>query len=439
MTMTTIPKRKKKPAPFKFKPFSKKQMKVLTWWKPNSPVKDYDGIICDGSIRAGKTVSMALSYVMWAMESFEGENFGMCGKTIGSHRRNVITPLKKMLKSRGYKVKDHRSENMLTITKDGVTNYFYIFGGKDESSQDLIQGITAAGMFFDEVALMVQSFVNQATGRLSVTGSKMWFNCNPAGPYHWFKEKWLDQKKEKNLLHLKFSMDDNLSLDEKTKSRYHRMYSGVFYRRYIKGEWAAASGLIFDMFDEKVHKVESVDRNYVEYYVSCDYGTQNAMAYGLWGKCIEEGSKEVWYKIKEYHYSGRDTEKQKTDQEYYEDYEEFVGDLPIKGTVVDPSAASFIAVLMRNKRKVYKARNNVKEGIGNVGIALNTGIAYFNDCCVETFKEFASYIWDEKAIQRGEDKPLKENDHHMDETRYFINTIVFGLRKKKKRKRGEAA
>lgn len=434
MTMATIPKRKKKPAPFKFKPFSKKQLKVLTWWKPNSPVKDYDGIICDGSIRAGKTVSMALSYVMWAMESFEGENFGMCGKTIGSHRRNVITPLKKMLKSRGYKVKDHRSENMLTITKDGVTNFFYIFGGKDESSQDLIQGITAAGMFFDEVALMVQSFVNQATGRLSVTGSKMWFNCNPAGPYHWFKEKWLDQKKEKNLLHLKFSMDDNLSLDEKTKRRYHRMYSGVFYRRYIKGEWAAASGLIFDMFDEKVHKVESVDRNYVEYYVSCDYGTQNAMAYGLWGKFIEEGDKEVWYKIKEYHYSGRDTEKQKTDQEYYEDYEEFVGDLPIKGTVVDPSAASFIAVLMRNKRKVYKARNNVKEGIGNVGIALNTGRTYFNDCCVETFKEFASYIWDEKAIQRGEDKPLKENDHHMDETRYFINTIIFGLRKKKKRK-----
>lgn len=174
MIMTTIPKSNKKPAPFKFKPFSKKQLKVLTWWKPNSPVKDYDGIICDGSIRAGKTVSMALSYVMWAMESFEGENFGMCGKTIGSHRRNVITPLKKMLKSRGYKVKDHRSENMLTITKDGVTNFFYIFGGKDESSQDLIQGITAAGMFFDEVALMVQSFVNQATGRLSVTGSKMW-------------------------------------------------------------------------------------------------------------------------------------------------------------------------------------------------------------------------------------------------------------------------
>ncbi|AJH66311.1 phage terminase, large subunit, PBSX family (plasmid) [Bacillus thuringiensis] len=438
MTMTTIPKRKKKPAPFKFKPFSKKQLKVLTWWKPNSPVKDYDGIICDGSIRAGKTVSMALSYVMWAMESFEGENFGMCGKTIGSHRRNVITPLKKMLKSRGYKVKDHRSENMLTITKDGVTNFFYIFGGKDEASQDLIQGITLAGCFFDEVVLMVRSFVNQATGRCSVEGSKVWFNCNPGGPYHWFKTEWLDKAREKNLLHIRFTMDDNLSLSEKVKQRYYKMYSGVFFKRYILGLWAAASGLIFDMFDEDKHKVPTIQREYIEYFVSCDYGTQNAMVYGLWGKCIEK-DKEVWYKVKEYRYSGRETEKQKTDQEYYEDFEKFVGDLPIRGTVVDPSAASFIALLVRNKRKVYKARNNVKEGIGNVGVALNTGIIYFNDCCNETFKEFASYIWDEKSVERGEDKPLKENDHHMDETRYFINTIIFGLRKKKKRKRGEAA
>ncbi|PHB10648.1 phage terminase large subunit, partial [Bacillus pseudomycoides] len=136
-------------------------------------------------------------------------------------RRNVITPLKKMLKSRGYKVKDHRSENMLSITKDGVTNFFYIFGGKDESSQDLIQGITLAGCFFDEVALMVRSFVDQATGRCSVEGSKIWFNCNPAGPYHWFKLEWLDKRKEKNLLHLKFTMDDNLSLSKKTKQRYY--------------------------------------------------------------------------------------------------------------------------------------------------------------------------------------------------------------------------
>ena len=145
---------KKSRAVFKFKPFSKKQRKVLNWWIDNSPVKDKDGIIADGSIRSGKTVSMSLSYVIWAMSNFTECNFGMCGKTIGSFRRNVLNILKLMLWSRGYKLKDHRADNMVEITKKGVTNYFYVFGGKDESSQDLIQGITLAGCFFDEVALM---------------------------------------------------------------------------------------------------------------------------------------------------------------------------------------------------------------------------------------------------------------------------------------------
>ena len=167
---------------FKFQPFSRKQKQVLTWWTPGSFVKDYDGIIADGAIRSGKTVCMSLSFVMWAMESFNGQNFAMCGKTIGSFRRNVLFWLKLMLKSRGYQVTDHRADNLVVIRRGEVVNNFYIFGGKDERSQDLIQGITLAGLFCDEVALMPESFVNQATGRLSVTGSKMWFNCNPAGP-----------------------------------------------------------------------------------------------------------------------------------------------------------------------------------------------------------------------------------------------------------------
>ena len=168
---------------FIFQPFSVKQSKVLTWWCPSSPVKDTDGIIADGAIRSGKTLCMSLSFVIWAMTSFNGQNFGMCGKTIGSFRRNVLFWLKLMLKSRGYGVTDHRADNLLVVTKGDTINYFYIFGGKDERSQDLIQGITLAGCFFDEVALMPESFVNQATGRCSVKGSKYWFNCNPQGPY----------------------------------------------------------------------------------------------------------------------------------------------------------------------------------------------------------------------------------------------------------------
>ena len=178
---------------FRFKPFSRKQKQILTWWLSESPVYGKDGIIADGAIRSGKTVSMSLSFVLWAMEHFREENFAMCGKTIGSFRRNVLTVLKLMLRSRGYKLKDHRADNLVEISRKGVTNYFYIFGGKDERSQDLIQGITLAGVFFDEVALMPESFVNQATGRCSVEGSKFWFNCNPEGPYHWFKQNWIDR------------------------------------------------------------------------------------------------------------------------------------------------------------------------------------------------------------------------------------------------------
>lgn len=411
--------KKKKPAPFKFRPFSKKQKQVLTWWRKDSPVKDMDGIICDGSVRAGKTVVMSLSYVMWAMDTFEEENLGMAGKTIGSFRRNVITPLKRMLKSRGYRVKDHRSENMLSISRNGTTNYFYVFGGKDEGSQDLIQGITLAGMFFDEVALMPESFVSQATARCSVKGAKFWFNCNPEGPYHWFKEKWIDKREEKRLIQLHFTMDDNFSLDKETKQRYKRMYSGIFYKRFILGLWVLAEGVIYDMFDLEKHSVKTEDRRYTQYYVSVDHGTQNPTTFGLWG--LFDG---VWYKVKEYHHSGREEKKQKTDVEYSRDLKEFVGGLNINSVIVDPSAASFKAQLKQDGFRVRNAVNDVANGIGYVASAIVQGKIKYNDCCKETFREFSSYIWDEKASNNGEDKPIKQNDHHMDGDRYFVNTII---------------
>jgi PBSX family phage terminase large subunit len=400
--------KKLKPAPFKFKAFSEKQLKVLKWWRKGSPHADKDGIICDGSVRAGKTVVVSLSYVMWAMDTFDEENLGMAGKTIGALRRNVLTPLKRMLRSRGYKVKDHRADNFLTIRFKGKVNYFYVYGGKDESSQDLIQGITLAGMFFDEVALMPQSFVNQATARCSVEGSKMWFNCNPAGPYHWFKVEFLDKLKEKNMLHLHFTMDDNLSISEKVKERYRRAYSGVFFQRYILGLWVMAEGVIHDMFDKDLHTVKTEKRAYTQYYVACDYGTKNPTTFGLWGLC--DG---VWYKTKEYHYDGRAKNRQKTDPEYLKDLNDFIADVKdlLKGVIVDPSAASFITLLKQARIRVISAKNEVVDGIRNVGTAIKEKMILFNDCCKETFRELSSYIWDEKAADRGEDKPIKQNDH----------------------------
>lgn len=406
---------------FKFKPFSKKQLQVLTWWLPNSPVKDYEGIIADGAIRSGKTICMSLSFVMWAMGTFKNQNFGMCGKTIGSFRRNVLFWLKLMLKSRGYKVEDHRADNLVVVTKGDVVNYFYIFGGKDERSQDLIQGITLAGVFFDEVVLMPESFVNQATGRCSVDGSKYWFNCNPDGPYHWFKVNWIDDRDKKKLIYLHFTMDDNLSLSEKIKERYKAMYSGVFYKRYILGLWVMAEGIIYDMFDTARHVIHNLDKLVeTKYYVSCDYGTQNATVFLLW--CKDALGK--WVCCREYYYSGRDEESQKTDTEYADDLKQWLKDIKPERIIVDPSAASFIAELKKRDYKVKKAKNDVIDGIRFVASLLNEGKISVHESCINTLKEFASYTWDIKASEKGEDKPIKIHDHAMDAFRYFCYTII---------------
>jgi PBSX family phage terminase large subunit len=407
---------------FKFKPFSTKQKKVLTWWLPESPMSGKDGIIADGSIRSGKTVSMSLSFVVWAMESFNEQNFGMCGKTIGSFRRNVLTFLKLMLMSRGYNVKDHRADNLLEIQYKGKKNYFYIFGGKDERSQDLIQGITLAGLLCDEVALMPESFVNQATGRCSVDGSKFWFNCNPDGPHHWFKKGWVDRADEKNLLYLHFTMDDNLSLTEKIKQRYESLYSGVFFQRYIMGLWVVAEGIIYDMFSEARHvtaSVESVENP--KWYVSCDYGTQNATVFLMW----EQGSNGKWYCVDEYYYSGRDETAQKTDNAYADDLQRFIGGRNVEAIIIDPSAASFIALLKERGFRIKKARNDVLDGIRYTGTLLNTGAIAFHEKCKNTIKEFGSYVWDTKACERGEDRPIKQHDHAMDAVRYFCFTVLY--------------
>ena len=332
--------------------------------------------------------------------------------------------LKLMLCSRGYRVTDHRADNLVVISRGSVENYFYIFGGKDERSQDLIQGITLAGVFFDEVALMPESFVNQATGRCSVDGSKYWFNCNPDGPYHWFKQNWIDKRKEKHLLYLHFTMDDNLSLSEKVKARYRSMYTGVFYRRYILGLWAMAEGIIYDMFSEERHVADPetfsdllLDGNR---YVSCDYGTQNATVFLLWN----QGTDGIWYCTREYYYSGREEGQQKTDAEYADDLENWLSGTDINAVIVDPAAASFIAELTKRGYRVIKAKNDVADGIRLVATKLNLLKIVFSNICQNTIKEFASYIWDAKAAEHGEDKPVKQYDHAMDAVRYFVYTIL---------------
>jgi len=402
---------------FEFAPLSEKQIQMLSWWL-NPKYKDNEAIICDGSVRAGKTLIMSLSYVMWSMTEFHNRNFGMAGKTIGSLRRNVIRTLKQMLEGRNYQVVDHRAENRLTITYGTTTNDYYLFGGNDESSQDLVQGFTAAGFFFDEVALMPESFVNQSLARCNIAGSKYWFNCNPSGPYHWFKLEWLDQLDEKRALHIHFIMSDNPINSKEVLERFERQYTGVFYQRYILGLWVLSDGVIYDNFDESAMVHEPPSGTATKYYVSCDYGTQNPTVFLLWGLFGK-----TWYCLKEYYYDGRHSSRQRTDDQYAIDLDSFLGNLkPV--IIVDPSAASFIAKLRQKGYRVVKADNDVLDGIRETQSAMNVGKIMFTPGLKNLFKEFASYIWDDKAAERGEDKVVKQHDHAMDAMRYFVYRVV---------------
>ncbi|MBQ6539813.1 MAG: PBSX family phage terminase large subunit [Oscillospiraceae bacterium] len=394
---------------------SEKQLRVLTWWCDGSPYRDKDAIICDGAVRSGKTLFMCLSFVSWAMRRFNGMKFGICGKTIVSLRRNVIDMLLPVLTDMGFVCEDKISKNTVTVSIGGRSNLFHLFGGKDEGSAALIQGITFAGVLLDEVALQPRGFVEQACARCSVTGSKFWFNCNPESPGHWFYREWIKNPAAKNALYLHFSMRDNPSLSPAIRRRYESLYSGVFYQRFVLGQWVAADGVIYDFFDDSyVKPVPAVE--FEKYYISCDYGTSNPTSFGLWG--LYNG---VWYRVKEYYFASREAGYQKTDAEYVEDLLALAGELPVEAAVVDPSAASFIQALYRRGIKVIRADNNVVSGIRITADLLKKGRIVITDVCTDAIREFSMYVWDRSS---DTDKPVKENDHAMDEIRYFAVTVA---------------
>ena len=370
-------------------------------------------------MRSGKTVSMAVGFLLWSMTCFNRQTFALCGRTIESLRRNVTNLLPQWVEGI-FRVEEKRSENRLTVWSGGRCNDYYLFGGRDESSYALIQGITLAGVLLDEVALMPRSFVEQALARCSVAGSKFWFNCNPAGASHWFYQEWVQKTEEKNLLYLHFTMEDNPSLSPGVRRRYERMYTGAFYDRYIRGLWRAADGVIYDMFDPARHIVKQNPPTGGGCIVSVDYGTQNPTVFLKWRRCADGR----WLCEDEYYWSGRDNRRQKTDGDYADDLARFLqGERP-RTVIVDPSAASFIAELSRRGYAVQRADNRVSDGIRLVGELLQSGEVIFSERCVHTQAEFSSYAWDSAAAQRGEDKPLKEHDHCMDALRYFAMTAA---------------
>lgn len=398
-----------------FKQFSQKQLELLSWWCDESPFHNFDAIICDGAVRSGKTVCMSLSFVFWAFYRFCDQSFALCGKTVTGLRRNVITPLLPLLSELGFDCREQVSKNLLEISKGGRKNRFYYFGGKDESSATLIQGLTLAGVMLDETALMPRSFCEQAIARCSVEGSRLWFNCNPEHPAHWFYKEWILKREEKNCLYLHFQMQDNPSLSKAMLARYRALYSGAFYERFVEGKWAACDGLVYPFFDSTY--LYDVPKTFSRYAVSCDYGTVNPTSMGLWGQ-----SGENWYRIDEFYHSSKAKGFQMTDEEYYRSLCTLIGDRTVDCVVVDPSAASFIECIRRHgEYAVRRADNDVLGGIRKTSDALKSRKIRICKPCQDTVREFSLYRWDESARY---DAVKKEHDHAMDDMRYFVSTVL---------------
>lgn len=396
--------------------FSEKQRQVLTWWRPGSPYREKQAILCDGAVRSGKTLCTGLSFFCWAMCSFQNRNFALCGRTIQSIRRNLLSELLPFLEGMGFRCQEKVARNVIQVGLGGRWNQFYLFGGKDESSAALIQGITLAGALLDEVALMPRSFVEQTVARCSVSGSKLWFSCNPESPAHWFYQEWIQNAAAKNVLRLPFTMADNPGLSPEVRERYANTFQGTFYRRFVLGEWVAAEGLVYDFFDESFVQA-APEGPFDKWYVSCDYGTANPTSMGLWGlRC------GVWYRVSEYYYDARTARRQKTDEEYADDLARLVGNRSIQAAVVDPSAASFCETLRRRGWRVLKADNQVVAGIRLTAQLLKNRKIVICRGCGDAIREFGLYRWDDRQL--GQDQVRKEYDHAMDEIRYFAVTVA---------------
>ncbi|NLW90003.1 MAG: PBSX family phage terminase large subunit [Syntrophomonadaceae bacterium] len=415
-------------AAFKFQPFSIKQKQVLTWWMDPSPYIDYDMIICDGSIRAGKTVAMIDSFVTWSLATFQNENFILAGRSMGALKRNVLKPMFQILAAKAIPYRYIRSGSDARV--EIGSNTYYLFGANNEASQDVLQGLTAAGALADEAALFPESFIEQMIGRCSVEGSKIWLNCNPEGPFHYIKTEYIDKAAEKKVLHLHFTLDDNLSLSPKIKERYKRMFTGLWFKRMILGLWVLAEGVIYDMFDDQVHLIDDpkkLPEKFQAYYLGVDYGTGNPTVLLLLGQAGNN-----LYVVDEYYWDSSKTGRQKTDVEYSRDLREFIKGRYPRAICIDPSAASFILQLRKDGvGGIRKANNSVIDGIRTVASHFGEQRLFiYGPKCPNLLKELTNYVWDPKAQERGEDKPVKANDHALDALRYVLHTMfsrTFGV------------
>lgn len=365
-----------------------------------------------GTIRSGKTI---LSLIIWIiiiklLSKKRGEII-MIGRTITSLYDNVLSPLKQE-----YGKYIDASRNRSTANIFGVT--VLIRSASDESSEEKIRGLSVTAAYCDEIILYPNSFIKMLISRLSFDYSKMIGTTNTGSPSHYLYENVMVNPKFENKQVFFFEMDDNPHLSEEYKEMMRNTYSGLWYRRFCLGEWVSATGAIYDMFDKIKHTFyEKIDLRAGLNFVSIDYGVQNPCTFGLYTKI-----KNTYYLRKEYYWDGRAKQQQKTDSDYVNDLRSWLGQEKIRFVIVDPSATSFIVLLRRLGYIVYLAQNNVHDGIRYISMALSQGNFRIHKDCLKTIVEYESYVWDDKALQRGIEQPLKMNDHCVDRDRYALFT-----------------
>lgn len=386
--------------------FSRKQKQILTF-----PTTKYTSLICDGAVRSGKTSVMAVSFILWIMHDFNQRNFAICGKSVQSAVRNVIRPLMGIVyfRQNGFDLNYSASNHLLTVTRGNKVNYIYVFGGKDESSYALIQGITLAGVFLDEVALMPRSFVEQAMARCSVDGSRYWFNCNPENPQHWFYQEWILKAKEKNALHIHFLMTDNPSLSQEILDRYEQQYTGVFYDRYIRGLWVNPDGMVYPDFNEKIHYItpdQIPSDQIVKWFVGVDFGWEHYGSFVLIGK-TDDG---VYYLVKEWAAQHRHIDQW---VEIGLQIKENLGNINF---YCDSARPEHVQQMRVAGLRALNARKEVMSGISEVASLYKQKRLFIVKENAPRFQEeIYGYVWKE-----GADDPVKENDDTQDAIRYGI-------------------
>ena len=373
--------------------------------------------ILEGAVRSGKSF-VADILTLEDIRSGPPGPYVICGKNETTIVRNIIEPLQELTNG---VIRYNRGLGEFTLFGRKV----YCVGANDERAEGKIRGATFAGALVDEVSIIPQGFFKMLLSRLSIDGAKLRGTTNPDSPYHWLKTDFIDRKDELDLTVHSFTLDDNPSLTDTYKNNLKKEFKGLWYKRFIEGKWVLAEGSIYDFFDTKLHVVNKPPHYAKEYYLGIDYGTANAFSAVLLG--FNDDYHPALVVEKEYYWDSKKMGGQKTDSEYALDIKREFGGYPIRLIYLDPSAASFEVELKRAKLPCKQANNDVLDGIRTVGKYLAQGDLVICRSCVNLIKEIEGYVWDEKAVLRGEEKPVKQHDHAVDSLRYVIHTH-FGKR-----------